>query len=76
MIGWAGVFAQELINHRTIMDTIDFYKIYPGLNPYENCGGDGNICYEITDLYDTVDSFRIRFRCKADSLCALIKCSC
>jgi hypothetical protein len=45
MIGWAGMCAQELVNHRTIMDTIDFYnKIYSGVNPYENCGGDGIIC--------------------------------
>eukprot|EP00579_Thalassiosira_antarctica_P023065 CAMPEP_0201989072 /NCGR_PEP_ID=MMETSP0904-20121228/92661_1 /ASSEMBLY_ACC=CAM_ASM_000553 /TAXON_ID=420261 /ORGANISM="Thalassiosira antarctica, Strain CCMP982" /LENGTH=350 /DNA_ID=CAMNT_0048543275 /DNA_START=21 /DNA_END=1073 /DNA_ORIENTATION=- len=45
MIGWAGMCAQELVNHRTIMDTIDFYnKIYSGVNPYENCGADGIIC--------------------------------
>ena len=45
MIGWAGMCAQELVNHRTIMDTIDFYnKIYSGVNPYVNCGGDGIIC--------------------------------
>mmetsp|Transcript_9808 Transcript_9808/g.21257 ORF Transcript_9808/g.21257 Transcript_9808/m.21257 type:complete len:262 (+) Transcript_9808:262-1047(+) len=44
MIGWAGMCAQELCNHRTIMGTIDFYnKIYSGVNPYEGCG-DGIIC--------------------------------
>lgn len=45
MIGVAGMCAQELVNHRTIMGTIDFYnKIYSGVNPYEGCGGDGIIC--------------------------------
>jgi len=44
MIGWAGMCAQELCNHRTIMDTIEFYqKVYAGVNPYESCG-DGIIC--------------------------------
>jgi len=44
MIGWAGMCAQELVNHRTIMGTIEFYqKVYAGVNPYENCA-DGIIC--------------------------------
>ena len=29
MLGWAGMCSQELVNHRTIMGTIDFYnKVY------------------------------------------------
>ena len=44
MLGVAGMCAQELVNHRTILGTIDFYqKIYSGVNPYEACG-DGVIC--------------------------------
>ena len=44
MIGWAGMCAQELVNHRTIAETFEFYqKISDGINPYENCG-DGMIC--------------------------------
>eukprot|EP00584_Thalassiosira_punctigera_P000871 CAMPEP_0172536020 /NCGR_PEP_ID=MMETSP1067-20121228/7842_1 /TAXON_ID=265564 ORGANISM="Thalassiosira punctigera, Strain Tpunct2005C2" /NCGR_SAMPLE_ID=MMETSP1067 /ASSEMBLY_ACC=CAM_ASM_000444 /LENGTH=269 /DNA_ID=CAMNT_0013321011 /DNA_START=182 /DNA_END=991 /DNA_ORIENTATION=+ len=44
MIGWAGMCAQELVNHRTIFGTIDFYqKVYAGVNPYEGCA-DGVIC--------------------------------
>lgn len=44
MIGAAGMCAQEIFNHRTILDTIDFYqKVYSGVNPYEGCG-DGVIC--------------------------------
>ena len=36
MIGAAGMCAQELCNHKTIIDTIDFYqKVYSGINPYE-----------------------------------------
>ena len=36
MIGVAGMCAQELCNHKTIMDTFDFYnKVYSGINPYE-----------------------------------------
>jgi hypothetical protein len=36
MIGVAGMCAQELVNHRTIMATIDFYqKVYSGVNPYD-----------------------------------------
>lgn len=36
MLGWAGMCAQELVNHKTIMGTIDFYeKVYSGINPYE-----------------------------------------
>eukprot|EP00584_Thalassiosira_punctigera_P015449 CAMPEP_0172575402 /NCGR_PEP_ID=MMETSP1067-20121228/137196_1 /TAXON_ID=265564 ORGANISM="Thalassiosira punctigera, Strain Tpunct2005C2" /NCGR_SAMPLE_ID=MMETSP1067 /ASSEMBLY_ACC=CAM_ASM_000444 /LENGTH=264 /DNA_ID=CAMNT_0013368051 /DNA_START=74 /DNA_END=869 /DNA_ORIENTATION=- len=44
MIGWAGMCAQELVNHRTIFGTIEFYqKVYAGVNPYEGCA-DGVIC--------------------------------
>lgn len=44
MLGVAGMCAQELVNHRTILGTIDFYqKVYSGQNPYEFCG-DGVIC--------------------------------
>ncbi len=44
MIGWAGMCAQELVNHRTIMETFEFYqKVYAGVNPYESCA-DGIIC--------------------------------
>mmetsp|Transcript_2276 Transcript_2276/g.2727 ORF Transcript_2276/g.2727 Transcript_2276/m.2727 type:complete len:259 (-) Transcript_2276:35-811(-) len=39
MLGVAGMCAQELANHRTIFETIEFYqKIYGGVNPYEMCG--------------------------------------
>jgi len=39
MLGVAGMCAQELVNHRTIMETLDFYtKVYSGSNPYELCG--------------------------------------
>lgn len=45
MIGVIGMISQELVNHRTIMGTIEFYqKVYSGVNPYEVCGGDGIIC--------------------------------
>ena len=44
MLMWAGMCSQELVNHRTIMGTIDFYnKVYSGVNPYENCV-DGIVC--------------------------------
>jgi len=44
MIGWAGMCSQELVNHRTIFETIDFYsKVYNGENPYAVCG-EGLIC--------------------------------
>ena len=44
MLGVAGMCAQELVNHRTIMETFDFYqKVYSGVNPYEVCG-DSIIC--------------------------------
>ena len=44
MIGAAGMCAQELVNHRTIFETIDFYsKVYNGENPYSVCG-EGLIC--------------------------------
>jgi len=37
MLGWAGMCSQELVNHKTIADTIDFYqKVYAGVNPYES----------------------------------------
>merc|ERR1712232_323367 len=36
MIGWAGMCAQELVNHKGILETIDFYqKVYSGINPYD-----------------------------------------
>ena len=36
MLGIAGMCSQELVNHKTIMDTIDFYqKVYSGINPYD-----------------------------------------
>jgi hypothetical protein len=36
MLGWAGICAQELINHRTIGETIEFYQtVYGGGNPYD-----------------------------------------
>lgn len=36
MIGAAGMCAQELVNHKTIFDTLEFYqKVYSGGNPYE-----------------------------------------
>lgn len=35
MVGWAGMCAQELVNHRTIGETLDFYQtLYTGGNPY------------------------------------------
>jgi len=35
MLGWAGMCAQELVNHKTIGDTLDFYQtVYSGGNPY------------------------------------------
>jgi len=44
MLAWAGMCAQELVNHRSIFETFDFYsKIYSGVNPYESCG-EGYIC--------------------------------
>lgn len=44
MIGVAGMCAQELVNHRTIFETIEFYqKVYSGVNPYAVCG-EGVIC--------------------------------
>ena len=44
MLGWAGMCSQELVNHRTIFETIDFYsKVYNGENPYAACG-EGIIC--------------------------------
>ena len=36
MIGVAGIISQELVNHKTIMATIDFYqKVYSGIDPYQ-----------------------------------------
>eukprot|EP00560_Eucampia_antarctica_P000781 CAMPEP_0197831848 /NCGR_PEP_ID=MMETSP1437-20131217/12432_1 /TAXON_ID=49252 ORGANISM="Eucampia antarctica, Strain CCMP1452" /NCGR_SAMPLE_ID=MMETSP1437 /ASSEMBLY_ACC=CAM_ASM_001096 /LENGTH=256 /DNA_ID=CAMNT_0043434951 /DNA_START=29 /DNA_END=799 /DNA_ORIENTATION=- len=44
MIGVAGMCAQELVNHRSIMETFDFYsKVYGGENPYAVCG-DSIVC--------------------------------
>ena len=35
MLGWAGMCSQELVNHKTIFETFDFYeKVYSGVNPY------------------------------------------
>ena len=35
MIGVAGMCAQELVNHKTIAETYDFYmKVYSGVDPY------------------------------------------
>eukprot|EP00592_Proboscia_alata_P004192 CAMPEP_0194371134 /NCGR_PEP_ID=MMETSP0174-20130528/19507_1 /TAXON_ID=216777 /ORGANISM="Proboscia alata, Strain PI-D3" /LENGTH=256 /DNA_ID=CAMNT_0039149005 /DNA_START=21 /DNA_END=791 /DNA_ORIENTATION=+ len=37
MLGWAGMCAQELVNHKSIFETLDFYqKVYSGVNPYES----------------------------------------
>jgi hypothetical protein len=39
MLGVAGMCAQELVNHRTIMETFSFYsKVYGGSDPYAMCG--------------------------------------
>lgn len=36
MLAWAGMCAQELVNHRTIGETLDFYGfVFSGGNPYE-----------------------------------------
>jgi len=36
MLASAGMIAQELVNHKTILETITFYqKVYAGVNPYE-----------------------------------------
>ena len=44
MIGAAGMCAQEIFNHRTILGTIDFYeKVNAGINPYDGCAA-GVIC--------------------------------
>jgi len=44
MIGAAGMISQELVNHRSIFETFDFYsKVYGGENPYATCG-EGLIC--------------------------------
>ena len=35
MLGWAGMCSQELVNHKTIFQTLDFYqKVYFGGDPY------------------------------------------
>ena len=45
MIGAAGMCAQEIFNHRSIIGTIDFYnKVFSGADPYQNCGEGFNIC--------------------------------
>jgi len=45
MLGVAGMCAQELVNHRTIFETFEFYqKVYSGGNPYAECVGDSLIC--------------------------------
>lgn len=36
MLGVFGMCSQELVNHKTIFETIDFYqKVYSGINPYD-----------------------------------------
>ena len=36
MLGWAGMCTQELVNHRTIAETADFYAyVLSGGNPYD-----------------------------------------
>jgi hypothetical protein len=36
MLGVAGMCAQELVNHKTIFETYEFYqKVYSGVNPYD-----------------------------------------
>mmetsp|Transcript_23707 Transcript_23707/g.54057 ORF Transcript_23707/g.54057 Transcript_23707/m.54057 type:complete len:257 (-) Transcript_23707:168-938(-) len=36
MLGVAGMCSQELVNHKTILETFDFYqKVYSGINPYD-----------------------------------------
>lgn len=36
MLGVFGMCSQELVNHKTIMATFDFYqKVYSGINPYD-----------------------------------------
>jgi len=45
MIAIAGICSQELVNHRTIFETIDFYsKVYGGENPYATCAEGLTIC--------------------------------
>ena len=45
MIGWSGMCAQELINHRTIVETIVFYqKVFSGADPYGDCAAGIDIC--------------------------------
>jgi len=46
MIAIAGICAQELVNHRTIFETFEYYsKVYGGENPYAACGeGMAAIC--------------------------------
>ena len=35
MIGAAGMCMQELMNHKTLFETYDFYsKVYSGVDPY------------------------------------------
>jgi len=44
MLGIAGMCAQELVNHRGIFETLDYYqKVYSGVDPYVTCGA-YNIC--------------------------------
>lgn len=45
MIGAAGMCAQEIFNHRGILDTIHFYNnVFSGLDPYGNCAEGIDIC--------------------------------
>jgi hypothetical protein len=44
MLGVAGMCAQELVNHRSIFETFDFYtKVYSGVDPYAACVESGSI---------------------------------
>merc|ERR1712154_123404 len=39
MLGVAGMCSQELVNHKTIFETFEFYnKVYSGVDPYQMCG--------------------------------------
>ena len=45
MIGAAGMCAQEIFNHRGIVDTAIFYnKVFSGIDPYSNCAEGIDIC--------------------------------
>lgn len=45
MIGAAGMCAQELCNHRSIVGTIEFYqRVFAGVDPYGDCAPGIDIC--------------------------------